>query len=60
MATSVLAIAMWFLLDAIEQTQYRAEQQSARLMLNQVRSALVVRGAEAKAMRTNEQKDETE
>jgi len=46
-AFSILAIAMWFLLDAIEQNQYRAEQQSARLMLNQVRSALVVRGAEA-------------
>ena len=46
-AASVLAIALWFLLDAIEQTQYRAERQSARLMLNQVRSALVIRGAEA-------------
>ena len=46
-AFGVLVIAMWFLLDAIEQTQYRAEQQSARLMLNQVRSAMVVRGAEA-------------
>ncbi|MFW5823496.1 MAG: hypothetical protein ACOCVV_00865 [Marinobacter sp.] len=46
-ALSVLGIAVWFLLDAIEQTQYRAEQEMTRLMLNQVRSALTVRGAEA-------------
>lgn len=46
-AFSVLGLAVWFLLDAIAETQYRAEREMARLMLNQVRSALVVRGAEA-------------
>lgn len=45
-AFSVLGLAVWFLLDAIAETQYRAEREMARLMLNQVRSALVVRGAE--------------
>ncbi|WP_189577635.1 hypothetical protein [Marinobacter zhanjiangensis] len=46
-ALTVLAFAVWFLLDALEDTVERAEQQSVKLMLNQVRSALVVRGAEA-------------
>lgn len=45
-ALMVLAIAAWFLLNALEDAAERAERQSARLMLNQVRSALVVRGAE--------------
>ncbi|MCK7544285.1 hypothetical protein MLC59_08900 [Marinobacter bryozoorum] len=56
-AFSVLGIAAWFLLDAVEQTQYRAEQQMARLMLNQVRSALVVRGAEAMLARQGSLKE---
>lgn len=46
-ALSILAIAAWFLLDALESATKRAEQQSVKLMLNQVRSALAVRGAEA-------------
>lgn len=46
-ALAILAFAVWFLLDALEETAQRAERQSVRLMLNQVRSALVVRGAEA-------------
>ena len=46
-ALSILAFAAWFLLDALEETAERAERQSVKLMLNQVRSALVVRGSEA-------------
>lgn len=46
-ALSVLVFAAWFLLDALAETSQRAERQSVRLMLNQVRSALVVRGSEA-------------
>ncbi|SFR85012.1 hypothetical protein SAMN05216203_3455 [Marinobacter daqiaonensis] len=43
----LLGVAMWLLLSAIEDQLHRAETMAARLMLNQVRSALVVRGAEA-------------
>lgn len=50
-AFMILGIAAWFLLDALEATTKRAERQGARLMLNQVRSALVVRGAEATLVR---------
>jgi hypothetical protein len=47
LALTVLAFAVWFLLDALEEAAQRAERQSVGLMLNQVRSALVVRGSEA-------------
>mgnify|MGYP001627813601 CR=1 FL=1 len=50
-ALALLGFAMWFLLDALEATTERAERQGVRLMLNQVRSALVVRGAEATLVR---------
>lgn len=50
-ALTLLGFAVWFLLDALEETTARAERQSVRLMLNQVRSALVVRGAEAMLVR---------
>ncbi|MFL1405781.1 hypothetical protein ACJO2E_10630 [Marinobacter sp. M1N3S26] len=50
-ALTVLGVAVWFLLDALEETTARAERQSVRLMLNQMRSALVVRGAEAALVR---------
>lgn len=50
-ALTILGFAAWFLLDALEATTERAERQGVRLMLNQVRSALVVRGAEATLIR---------
>lgn len=43
---SILAVLIWLLLDSIEKETKRAEQQGARLMLNQIRSMLVVKGAE--------------
>ncbi len=45
-ALCVLGIAVWFLLDSLDATIARAEQQNVKLVLNQVRSALVVKGAE--------------
>ena len=45
---TILLVLVLVLLDSLEQTIARAEQQSAKLMLNQLRSALLVKGAEAR------------
>lgn len=45
-AACLLALAVWVLLSSLERTAIRAEQQGLKLMLNQLRSALVVKGAE--------------
>lgn len=42
----LLGVAVWFLFSALEREIRRAEQESARLVLNQLRGALVVKGAE--------------
>ncbi|MCG7201393.1 hypothetical protein MD273_16775 [Marinobacter pelagius] len=45
-AICLLGVAVWVLLFSVERTATRAEQQGMQLMLNQLRSALVVKGAE--------------
>lgn len=45
-AISLLGVAVWVLLFSVERTAIRAEEQGMQLMLNQLRSALVVKGAE--------------
>jgi len=47
LAVCLLGIAVIFLFNSLERVTVQAEQQSVRLMLNQFRSALVVKGAEA-------------
>jgi len=42
----ILALLMWFLLGVLEKEIRKAEQQSAQLVLNQLRAALVIKGAE--------------
>jgi hypothetical protein len=45
-ALCILFVLWWALLGVVERETTRAEQEGARLMLNQVRSVLVVKGAE--------------
>ncbi|MBO6850611.1 MAG: hypothetical protein JJ867_09125 [Marinobacter sp.] len=45
-ALIVLFLLWWYLLGVVDREAYRAEQMSANVMLSQMRSALVVRGAE--------------
>ncbi len=45
---SILLVLSWLLLDVLEENLQRAEEQSAKLVLNQVRSLLVVKGAEVR------------
>lgn len=45
-AAVVLLILFWYLLGALEREFQRAEEQSANMVLNQLRSALVIKGAE--------------
>lgn len=43
---SVLALLVWFLLGVLEREAQKAEEQSANLILNQLRASLVIKGAE--------------
>lgn len=45
-ALCILFVLWWVLLGVVEREAGRAEQQGTRLMLNQIRSVLVVKGAE--------------
>lgn len=45
-ALCILFVLWWVLLGVVEREATRAEQEGARLMLNQIRSVLVVKGAE--------------
>lgn len=45
-AVILLFVLFWFLLDALERELQRAEEQAVNLVLSQLRSALVVKGAE--------------
>lgn len=45
-ALCLLGVAVWVLLGTVQRTAIRAEQQGVQLMLNQLRSALVIKGAE--------------
>lgn len=45
-ALTVLFLLWWLLLGVVDREAFRAEQVSANLMLSQLRSALVVKGAE--------------
>ncbi|TGN38607.1 hypothetical protein E5Q11_15380 [Marinobacter confluentis] len=45
-AVLLLLIFLWFLLDALERELQRAEQQAVNTVLSQLRSALVIKGAE--------------
>lgn len=45
-ALCILFTLWWVLLGVVEREAGRAEQQGTRLMLNQIRSVLVVKGAE--------------
>lgn len=42
----ILALLMWLLLGVLEKEIRKAEQQSAQLILNQLRASLVIKGAE--------------
>lgn len=42
----ILALLAWFLLGVLEKETRKAEEQSAGLILNQLRAALVIKGAE--------------
>lgn len=44
----ILLVLIWGLLDSLEEQMSQAEQQSAKLVLNQLRSMLVVKGAEVR------------
>ncbi|MDI9246673.1 hypothetical protein [Marinobacter sp. CHS3-4] len=46
MVMTVLLVLSWLLLDSLEDALERAQEQSAKLTLNQIRSVLVVKGAE--------------
>lgn len=48
----LLALLMWFLLGVLEKEIRKAEQQSAQLVLNQLRASLVIKGAEVMLSRT--------
>jgi hypothetical protein len=45
-AVTLLFVLLWFLLEALERELQRAEEQAVNLVLSQLRSALVVKGAE--------------
>lgn len=45
-AICILFVLWWVLLGVVEREATRAEQEGSRLMLNQIRSVLVVKGAE--------------
>lgn len=47
-AIGILFFLWWFLLGVVEREAARAEQEGTRLMLNQIRSILVVKGAEVR------------
>lgn len=44
----ILLVLIWVLLDSLEKQMLQVEQQGAKLVLNQLRSMLVVKGAEAR------------
>jgi|AntRauTorcE11898_2_1112593.scaffolds.fasta_scaffold45104_1 hypothetical protein len=44
----ILMVLFWMLLDSLERQAIQAQQQGARLVLNQIRSMLVVKGAEVR------------
>lgn len=48
MAIAILFVLWWVLLEVVEREAARAEREGARLMLNQIRSVLVVKGAEVR------------
>lgn len=45
---TVIGVLVWQLLDSLEREAARLQEQSARLTLNQLRAALVIKGAEVK------------
>jgi len=45
---AVIGVLVWQLLDTLEQEAARLQEQSAKLTLNQLRAALVIKGAEIK------------
>jgi len=45
-ALAILLILWWFLLGVLEREVQRAEKQSANMVISQLRSALVIKGAE--------------
>lgn len=45
-ALAILFFLWWFLLDVLEREVQRAEEQSANMVISQLRSALVIKGAE--------------
>ena len=45
-AVAILFVLFWYLLGALERELQRAEEQSANMVLSQLRSALVIKGAE--------------
>ena len=44
----IFLVLVWVLLDVLEQELKRAQQQSAKLTINQIRSVLVIKGAEVR------------
>ncbi len=47
-SVSILLVLAWMLLDSLERQTIQAQQQGAKLVLNQIRSMLVVKGAEVR------------
>jgi hypothetical protein len=48
LVAAILLVLVWVLLDSLEDELARAQQQGAKLTLNQIRSVLVVKGAEVR------------
>lgn len=54
----ILLVLIWMLLGSLERQTIRAEQQGAKLVLNQIRSMLVVKGAEVRLSGRNDYEQE--
>ncbi|MBS3805817.1 MAG: hypothetical protein KGY54_14820 [Oleiphilaceae bacterium] len=53
----LLGVFVWFLLSALEQTAEQAERVGLKLVLNQLRAALVIKGAEVHLSRRERYQD---
>lgn len=54
----LLALLWWFLLGVLERQTQRAEEQSANMVINQLRASLVIKGAEVMLSRGERLKDQ--
>ncbi|MBW0149336.1 hypothetical protein KXD86_17640 [Marinobacter sp. CAU 1620] len=54
----VIAALAWFLLEALERETRKAEEQAAKMVVNQLRAALVIKGAEVMLSRHGRLEDQ--